>query len=63
MKHKCLAALLACLLTLTGCTAAAPASPEEETLAVITTPYPNMLTGETASAEELLADIIFSSES
>ena len=57
MKHKCLAVLLACLLSVTGCTAAAPASPEEETLAVITTPYPNMLTGETASAEELLADM------
>ena len=57
MKFRPLAALTACLLALTGCTAAAPASPEEETLAVITTPYPNMLTGETASAEELLADM------
>ena len=52
-KHRAVSALMAaCMMAFTGCASFAPTSiapTEEETLTVITAPYANMLTGDTAS--------------
>ena len=58
-RHAVSALMTACLMAFTGCAGSAPASvePTEETLTVITAPYANMLTGESASPAQLLADM------
>ena len=49
MKRKRLrplAVLTACLLALTGCAGTSHTQQEDDSLVVISTPYPNMLTGD-----------------
>ena len=57
MKFRPLAALTACLLTLTGCTAQPHSGADDDSLTVITKPYANMVTGADATPEEICADM------